>query len=215
MATLAVFDRNGSKVGKYEIDPAELAPKINKQLLHDVIVMYQANRRQGSASTKSRGQVSGSTKKLFRQKGTGHARMGSRRTNLRRGGGHAFRKDPRDYSYRLPRKAVQAATRMAIASKISDEQIVVIDELSFSEPQTKDMAGILKALDLAGKSTLVATESYDVNVYKSGRNIAGVSVSPVSDLNALSVLAPSRMLVTRAALDAIKQRASNGNSNAE
>ena len=207
MATLPVFDRNGNEVGKYEIESSDLAASINRQLLHDVVVMYQANARQGSAATKSRGMVSGSTRKLFRQKGTGNARQGSRRTNVRRGGGHAFAKRARDYSYRLPKKAVRAATRMAIASKLQDEQVVVIDELSFDEPKTKDMAAILKALGIAGQSTLVATAEHDANVYKSARNIAKVSVSPVSDLNALAVLKPRRMLATKAALDAIKERA--------
>ena len=208
MTTLPVFDRTGAEVGTYEIDPAVLAPRISKQLLHDVVVMYQANRRQGSAKTKSRGEVAGTTKKMYRQKGTGNARAGSRRTNIRRGGGHTFAKRPRDFGYRLPRKALQVATRMAIASKIADQQVVVIDDLSFTAPATSEMAGVLKALGLRGVSTLVTTASLDMNVYKSARNIPRVSVTPVSDLNALSVLVPRRMLVTKAALDSIKQRAS-------
>ena len=207
MTTLPVFDRTGAEVGSYEIDPAVLAPRINKQLLHDVVVMYQANQRQGSAKTKTRAEVAGSTKKMYRQKGTGNARAGSRRSNIRRGGGHTFAKQPRDYSYHLPRKAVRAATRMAIASKIVDQQVVVIDDLSFESPATREMAAILKALGLGGVSTIVATASIDTNVYKSARNIPRVSVSPVSDLNALCVLSPRRMLVTKAALDTIKERA--------
>lgn len=207
MITLPVFDRTGAEVGSYEIDPSLLAPRINKQLLHDVVVMYQANLRQGSARTKSRGEVAGASTKMYRQKGTGRARAGSRRSNIRRGGGHAFAKRPRDYGYRLPRKAVRAATRMAIASKIADQQVVVIDQLSFETPATREMAAILKSLGLAGVSTLVATESVDRNVYKSARNIPRVSVVPVSDLNALNVLSPRRLLATQAALDAIKARA--------
>lgn len=221
MASLPVYDRSGNEVGKYDIEPTDLAPRINKQLLHDVVVMYQANQRQGTFRTKNRSEVSGTTKKLYRQKGTGNARAGSRRSGIRRGGGHINAKRPRDFSYRLPRKAVQAATRMAIAAKVEGDQLVVIDELSFSRPQTRDMAAILKALGLAGQSTLVTVESYDVNVYKSTRNIDRVSISPVSDLNALAVLTPQRMLVTRAALDAIKAKggpagsASRGKSPAE
>ncbi len=115
---------------------------------------------------------------------------------------------PRDFGYRLPRKALRVATRMAIASKIADQQVVVIDDLSFAAPATREMAGILQALGLGGVSTLVTTAALDVNVYKSARNIPRVSVAPVSDLNALSVLAPRRMLVTKAALDSIKDRAS-------
>ena len=147
--------------------------------------MYQANQRQGSHKSKTRAEVSGTTKKLYRQKGTGNARAGSRRSGIRRGGGHIHAKMPRDYSYRLPRKALQAATRMALASKLRDDEVVVIDELSFSQPCTKDMAGVLSALGLAGASALVATASLDVNVYKSARNIQKVNVSPVSELNGL------------------------------
>ena len=136
MAELPVYDKAGKKVGTYAIDASDVAPKINRQLLHDAVVMYQANHRQGTSRTKSRGEVSGSTKKMYRQKGTGNARAGSRRSGVRRGGGHIFARRPRDYSYRLPRKAVQLATRMAIASKILDDQIVVIDQFDFDAPAT-------------------------------------------------------------------------------
>jgi large subunit ribosomal protein L4 len=208
MTTLPIFDRTGAEVGKYEIDPAELAPRVNKQLLHDAVVMYQANLRQGSAKTKSRGEVAGTTKKMYRQKGTGNARAGSRRTNIRRGGGHTFAKRARDFGYRLPRKALRLATRMALASKIADQQVVVIDDLSFAAPATREMVGILNALGLAGTSTLVTIANLDTNVYKSARNIPRVAVSPVAELNALSILAPRRLLVTKAALDSIRGRVS-------
>jgi len=207
MTSLPVYDRAGNQVGSYEIDPAAVAPSVNKQLLHDVVVMYQASRRQGTQKTKSRGEVRGSTKKLYRQKGTGNARAGSRRSGVRRGGGHIHALQPRDYSYRLPRKAVQAATRMAIRSKLDSGNLVCVDQLSFAEPRTKEMAAVLGALKLSGHSTLVATVGYDVNVYKSARNIDQVTVSPVAELNALSVLQPRRMLVTKEALDAICRKA--------
>lgn len=208
MVTLPVYNESGAKVGDYEIDPAAIAPKISKQLLHDVIVMYLANRRQGSNKTKSRGEVSGSTKKMYRQKGTGNARMGSKRTPQRRGGGHANARQPRSYYYRLNRKAVQAATRMAIASKLQDGNVVVVDKLAFAEPKTRQMAATIKALGLQGVSATLATASVDRNVYKSGRNIPGLTVSPVTDLNALSVLAPKKLVVTREALDWLKSKAS-------
>jgi large subunit ribosomal protein L4 len=203
MISLPIYDRAGNQVGSYEIDPTSLAARINKQLLHDVVVMYQASRRQGTHKTKSRGEVAGSTKKLYRQKGTGNARAGSRRSGVRVGGGHIHAIKPRDYSYRLPRKAVQAATRMAIRSKLDNGDLVCVDQLSFAEPRTKEMAGVLAALQLAGQSTLVATAGYDMNVYKSARNIEKVTVSPVGELNALTVLQPRRMLVTKDALDAL------------
>src|SRR5689334_1036692 len=204
MASLTVYNKTGAEVGTVEIDPAELAPRISKQLLHDVVVMYQSNLRLGTAASKGRGEVAGTTKKMYRQKGTGNARAGSRRSGIRRGGGHIFALSNRDYSYRLPKKAVQTATRMAIAKRIASEDIVIIDELNFAGPKTKEMATILKALKLTGTSTLVTTAALDQNVYKSARNIDRVTVSPVAELNALSVLTPRKTLVTKAALDAIK-----------
>jgi large subunit ribosomal protein L4 len=205
MASLPVFDRTGKEVGTYDIEWTDIAPRINKQLLHDVVVMYHANRRQGSHKSKARGEVAGNRQKMYRQKGTGRARAGSRRAAQRRGGGHVKHKMPTDYSYRMPKKAVRAATRMAIASKIKDSQVKVIENLAFEVPKTREMAGILQALGLSGVSTLVAIEKHDANVYKSTRNIDRVTISPVSDLNALAVLTPRSLLVTRAALDAIKK----------
>jgi large subunit ribosomal protein L4 len=209
MVSLPILDRSGATVGEYSVDPKELAPRINKQLLHDVVVMYQANRRQGTHKTKNRSLVAGTTKKMYRQKGTGNARAGSRRSGIRRGGGHMKQIQPRDYSYRLPRQAVRAATKMAIASKIADKEVVVIDQLAFAEPKTRDMAQVLKALGLSGVSTLLAVETHDANVYRSARNIDRVTVSPVDGLNAYAVLTPRRMLVTKAALDRILGRGAN------
>lgn len=206
MVSLPIVDRAGREVGKYDIDPSELAPRINRQLLHDVVVMYQASARQGTFRTKKRGEVAGTKQKMYRQKGTGRARAGDQRSGTRRGGGHIHAKRPRDFSYRLPKKAVRAALRMALASKLQDNKVVVIDDLAFSVPKTKEMATILGALGLTGR-TLVATASHDTNVYKSGRNIAGVTILAASDLNALEVLMPERILVTKAALDAIRSKA--------
>jgi len=207
MTTIPIHDRNGQEVGAYDIDPAEFAVRINKQLLHDVVVMYQANLRQGSHKTKTRGEVQGSTKKLYRQKGTGNARAGSRRSGIRRGGGHIFALRNRDYSYSLPRKSVQLATRMAIASKIRDGEVVMIDELSFDIPKTKEMTAVLKKLGCCDHSLLVATAAYDENVYKSTRNIAKVSISPAAEINALNVLSARKMLITKQAMDVLRERA--------
>jgi large subunit ribosomal protein L4 len=209
MATLTVYNTAGSEVGKYDIDTEQLADSVNKQLLHDVVVMYQANLRQGSHHTRTRGEVSGTNKKMYRQKGTGNARAGSKRTNVRRGGGVARTIKPRDYSYRLNKKAIRLATRMAIRSKIDDGELLVIDDFGINEPKTSQMAAVLKALGLDGTSTLVATADHDNAVYKSGRNISGVTVQPVRQLNALSVLSPRKMLVTKDALDKIKDGSFN------
>ncbi len=204
MVSLPVYDIAGKEVGTYEIDPSAVATSINKQLLHDAVVMYQANLRRGTHKTKTRGEVQGSTKKMYRQKGTGNARAGSRRTNIRVGGGHGHAKVNRDYSYRLPKKAIRLATRMAIASKLIDGQVTVVDRLPFESPKTKQVAGMLKALGLQGVSTLIATAGLDRMAYLSARNIDKVTIAPVAELNAFAILRPRRLLVTREALDRIK-----------
>src|SRR6185295_5950175 len=140
--------------------------QVNKQLLHDVVLMYLANQRAGTHSTLRRGEVAGSTKKLFRQKGTGNARVGTRRSHKRRGGGTAKGPKPRDYEYHLPKKAVRAATRMAILSKLQDKETVVIDELKLPEIRTKQVADILKALKLEGTSCLIGLGASDIDENK-------------------------------------------------
>src|SRR5436189_3726051 len=146
MLTLNVYNRQGDSVGTVEIDPDEFGGSVNRQLLHDVVVMHLANQRAGTHSTLRRGEVAGSTRKLFRQKGTGNARVGPRRTNKRRGGGTAKGPKPRDYEYHLPKKAVRAATRMAILSKFQDNEALVIDDLKLDGIKTKEVATILKQL---------------------------------------------------------------------
>ena len=201
---LAVYDMAGKQVGSYEIDPAELAPKVSKQLLHDAVVMYQANARQGTQKTKTRGEVAGSTKKLYRQKGTGNARAGARRSGTRRGGGHIFAKRPRDFGWSMPRKALRAATRMALASRIADDEVKLVDTMAVAAPKTKAVAGMLAALGLGEKTVLVAPEKHDAHVWKSARNIEGVSVAPVADLNAWTILRPRSIVMTKAALEAFR-----------
>ena len=197
---LPVFDKSGKAVGTFSVDSSGIAYRISAQLLHDAVVMYRANLRQGSAKTKTRAEVAGHKKKMYRQKGTGNARAGHVRSGVRRGGGHIFAKQPRDWTYRLPRKALQVATRMAVASKINDSRITLIDALSADAPKTKDAAAILKSLSIQ-ETVLVAVESYNVDLYKSFRNINGVRILPVSEINAYEVLRPKQLLMTKAALE--------------
>jgi large subunit ribosomal protein L4 len=208
MLTLNVYNRQGVSVGTVEVDPDEFGGTVNKQLLHDVVLMHLANQRAGTHSTLRRGEVAGSTKKLFRQKGTGNARVGPRRTNKRRGGGTAKGPKPRDYEYHMPKKAVRAATRMAILSKFQDNEALVIDDLTLSEVKTKQVAGLLKALNLQGTTCLLGIKDYDKNLYLSSRNIPEVEVLPASQFNAYTVLRQKRLLLTRAALDELRQKAS-------
>ncbi len=220
--SLPVLNRTGVQVGTVAVDPAAFGGKINKQLLHEAVLMYMANQRAGTHSTLRRGEVAGSTKKLFRQKGTGNARVGTKRTNKRRGGGTAKGPKPRDYEYHLPKKAIKAATRMAILSKFTDGEVVVLDDLAMAGPKTKDMTALLKAIKVGSKSVkrgeetvevattladvsvLIGTAAYDINVYKSGRNIEGVKVLPAAEFNAYTVLKQKRLVLTRAALDVLQ-----------
>src|SRR5207248_6107782 len=174
--------------------------------MHDVVLMHLANQRAGTHHTLRRGEVAGSTKKLFRQKGTGNARAGTKRTNKRRGGGTAKGPKPRDYEYHLPKKAVRAATRMAVLSKFQDQEAMILDDLTLTEVKTKQVAGILKALKLKGTTCLIGTDKADPTLYKSARNIAGVEVMPASQFNAYTVLRQKRLLLTRAALDELRKK---------
>lgn len=218
-----VINKEGAEVGAVEVDPNDFSKggTINRQLLHDVVLMYLANQRAGTHSTLRRGQVAGSTKKLFRQKGTGNARAGTKRTNKRRGGGTAKGPKPRDYEYHLPKKAVKAATRMAILSKLADKEAVILDELAFAAPNTSAASGILKAIKIGTKTTkdgkektlslldttvLIGTEKLDQNVYKSARNIEGVEVLPTAEFNAYTVLKQKRLVLTKAALESLTKK---------
>ena len=206
MLNLNVYNRQGESVGTVEIDPADFGGTVNRQLLHDVVLMHLANQRAGTHSTLRRGEVAGSTKKLFRQKGTGNARAGTRRTNKRRGGGTAKGPKPRDYEYHLPKKAVRAATRMAILSKFQDQEALVVDDLNLPEAKTKQMAGVFKALKLKGLTCLVGTAGRDEKVFRSARNLPGVEVAPTTQFNAYSVLRPKRLLLTKAALEELRKK---------
>lgn len=207
---LKVVNAQGESVGAVEIDPADLGGEINKQLLHDAVVMYLANQRAGTHSTLRRGEVAGSTKKLFRQKGTGNARAGTKRTNKRRGGGTAKGPKPRDYEYHMPKKAVQAATRMAILSRLQDQEAVIVDEIKLPEIKTKSMTGILKSIAV-DSSCLIGLGASDIDekktVYLSARNIKGVEILPARQFNAYQVLRPKKLILTKAAVNELCKNA--------
>src|SRR5215469_8584644 len=143
MLTIPVYNPAGERIGEETIDPADFGGVINKQLLHEVVLMHLASRRVGTVNTRGRSDVAGSGKKLFRQKGTGNARAGAKRTNKRKGGGVAFARRNRDYRYTMPKKAVRAAVRMALLSKFQDNQAIVLDGLNMQEPKTKQVVQVL------------------------------------------------------------------------
>ena len=160
MLTVPVYNPAGEKVGEESIDPADFGGEVNKQLLHDVVLMHLANRRVGTVNTRGRADVAGSGKKLFRQKGTGNARAGAKRTNKRKGGGVAFARRNRDYRYAMPKRAVRAAIRMALLSKFQDGQALVIDGLAARRaPKTKAVAQALRAIRRPDLTEAEATEA--------------------------------------------------------
>jgi large subunit ribosomal protein L4 len=222
MLNLKVMSTEGKEVGTVQVDPAEFGGCVNRQLLHDVVLMQLANKRAGTHSTLRRGEVAGSTKKIFRQKGTGRARAGTKRTNKRVGGGTAKGPKPRDYEYHMPKKAVRAATRMAVLSKLQDQEAVIIDKLDLNDAKTSRMSKILGALNLRGKkdivgkgydkriegvTCLVGLDKANEKVWLSSRNIQGVAVLPVSEFNALTIMRQKRLVLTRDALEALRKGA--------
>ena len=198
MINLSVYNREGKEVESLEVDEAVFGSSVRYPLLKQAIVMYHANKRVGTASTKSRGMVAGSTKKLFRQKGTGNARIGNVRTGKRVGGGVTFAKVARDFSKRMPKKQRRLARDSAILAKLLNNNIVVVDELNFERPKTSDFANLLGNLKI-DRSCLVTISSLDENLYKSARNIPKIAVMSVADLNAGDICRCHKMLFTKEA----------------
>jgi len=200
--TLPVYDTQGKETGTFQVDENMLGGKVRRRLMHDAVVMYQANQRVGSACTKTRSEIAGSTKKPYRQKGTGNARAGSRKSPIWRGGGVAFGPRPRNYHYSMPQKARKAALKSAILAKILDNETILIEQIQIQEPKTKRIAEILDNLKI-DRTCLLAIEQHDGNLWKSARNIAGLSTKAAADINAYDVLKPQRLLITKAALESL------------
>jgi large subunit ribosomal protein L4 len=198
MISLPVYNRDGKEVESLNVDEAVFGGHVRYPLLKQAVVMYHANKRVGTAATKSRGMVAGSTKKLYRQKGTGNARAGTRRTGKRVGGGMTFAKTARDFRQDMPRKQKRLARDSAILVKLKNGDIVVIDELGFEVPRTREFASVLENLKI-DRSCLVVITEYDKNVYKSIRNVPRVAVMPVSDSNAGAICNHRKLLFTKAA----------------
>jgi large subunit ribosomal protein L4 len=205
MAEIDIKDRNNASVGKLSLPETIFSICAKQGAVHDAIVNYLANQRQGTHATKTKGLVSGGGKKPYKQKGTGRARAGSNRSPLWKGGGTIFGPQPRDYSYSLPRKAKKAALHSALSAKLADGEITVIDGISFDKPRTKDMVALLKNLGLHDKTILIVVPEKNENVIFSARNIPGVKVMRVADLNTYEVAAHNRLLITRQAIEMLAE----------
>ena len=209
MFDVPVYNRTGEQIETFSVDPALLGSTVNVALLKQAIVAYHANRRQGSAATKSRGMVAGSTKKVFKQKGTGRARRGPARTPVLKGGGHTFAKRPRSFRQRMPQKMRRAALRSAILAKIIGEDLLIIDSLTFDAPKTKQMAEVVENLKI-NRSCLLTLAERDSNVFLSSRNLPDLTICIAEELNAFDVATRQKMMITKDALTAVLDQAAKG-----
>ncbi len=194
-----VYSLSGEVVKQIELSDHVFAVPFNQAVVHQAVVAQRANARQGTASAKTRGEVVGSTRKLYRQKHTGLARAGRRRSPTRRGGGVTFGPRPRSYHQEMPKKMRRLALRCALSAKAKDKELTVLEKLELAHPKTKEMEAILAALGV-DSSALIVTGKAEENVFKSARNLAGVKTLPASILNVVDILTYKRLLMTEAAV---------------
>ena len=200
MPELEVKDKNNNTVGKITFADDIIRVRKGSSVIHDVVANLRANKRQGTHATKTKGLVRGGGRKPWRQKHTGRARTGSNRSPLWRGGGVVFGPQPRDYSYNLPKKVRKLALREAFNKKLSDGEVIIIDAFSTGKPKTKEMVAILKNLDLIGKSVLIVLPEKDDSVIRSARNIPGVHIARMRELNTYILVAHNMVLITKDAM---------------
>jgi large subunit ribosomal protein L4 len=206
---LPVYNLAGEEVRKIKVNDAVFHVPFNEAVVHQVMVGLQANARQGTAATKTRGMVRGSTRKLFRQKGTGNARAGSKKSPLRKGGGVTFGPHPRDYRQQTPRKMRRLAIRCVLSAKAGDGELKVLDGFDFTEPKTQKMIEALLALGIES-SALIVTPEPEENVIKSARNIPTVKTMPAGVINIIDILSFKNLLMTEAAVRVAEKLWGNG-----
>ena len=204
MATIEMKDASGKKVKDAELSAAVFEIEPNVHVMHEVVRSQRAARRQGAHDTLTRGQVRGGGKKPWRQKGTGRARQGTIRAPQWAGGGTVFGPHPRSYAFKVPAKVVKLAMRSALSAKLADGEIVVVDQLSFEKPSTKQAAEVLKNLGLEGRVTIIVPDE-DVNTFLSFRNLSKVRAIGVSELNTLDFIDNKALVLTEAALTRIEE----------
>ena len=193
---IPVYNTDGGEVGQLEVNERDLGGEIRHALLKQAYVMYHANKRHGAATTKGRGDVEGSTRKLYRQKGTGRARRGAVRTNVMRGGGVAFAKKPKSWRQKMPRKMRQLATRNALLAKALDREIKVVDSFGFDTPKTKQMSDLLGTLNI-NRTCLLALDPADTNTALAARNVSDITSIEVNQINAYDLLSRRFLLVEK------------------
>jgi len=203
MPTVGVFNKEGNKVADMELNASVFAVEVNEYALHQVVVALLANKRQGTQSTKTRSEVRGGGIKPWRQKGTGRARQGSIRAPQWIKGGIVFAPKPRDYRISVPKSMRKVAMKSALTSKVQENQMIVLDSLNFEAPKTKNIIEMLRALE-ANKALIITAESNEV-VYKSVRNIQGISVIPANNINVYDLLKYEKLIITKEAVSKIEE----------
>lgn len=203
---LNIINKDGKKIEDIELDNQIWSQEINKDLLHKAVVMNLANKRAGTASTKTRGEVRGGGKKPWRQKGTGRARAGSIRSPLWKGGGCVFGPHPKDFSLSLPKKMKRKAVVEALTVKINDDNLVVIEDLKIEIPKTKIIADLLKKLKLNSEKVLLVDKSLDKILKRAVRNLANAKLISSADLNAFDILNHNKILLTKEAFGEINKK---------
>lgn len=203
MPTVGVFNKEGNKVSDMELNESIFAVEVNEDALHQVVVALLANKRQGTQSTKTRSEVRGGGIKPWRQKGTGRARQGSIRAPQWIKGGIVFAPKPRDYRVSVPKSMRKVAMKSALTSKVQENQMIILDSLNFEAPKTKNIVEMLKALE-ANKALIITAESNEV-VYKSARNIQGISIIPANNINVYDLLKYEKLIITKDAVSKIEE----------
>jgi large subunit ribosomal protein L4 len=204
MPSVALYNMNGDNVGTMDLNEEIFAADINQAVLHEVVVNYLANQRQGTQNTKTRAEVSGGGKKPWRQKGTGRARQGSIRSPQWKGGGVALGPKPRDFGYQVNKKVKRAAMKSALSSKVTDEKFIVVDEITFPEIKTKNVVSMLRNLNADGKLLLVLANN-DNTAYMSAKNIAGLNTTYADVLNVYDVLNCDKVVIAKGAVEKIEE----------
>jgi large subunit ribosomal protein L4 len=203
MPTVAIYNTSGEQVGEITLKDEIFGVPVHESVLHDVVVMQLANKRQGTHDTKTRAEVRGGGRKPWRQKGTGRARHGTIRSPIWRGGGIVFGPHPRDYSYRLPKKVRRLALKSALSDKVNTGSLVILDELRMDQPKTKEMVRVLTNLKVA--DALVVTAGRDEAVEKSARNIPNIKPLLAANLNVYDILAYDKLILTRDAVARVEE----------